>query len=86
MRGDLLKREPVNGSKPWDEQGLYKNCAPHVRVRAVCAARRATYANGQIHMGHAVNKILKDIMIVKARQLAGFDAQYIPGWDCHACH
>jgi isoleucyl-tRNA synthetase len=40
------------------------------------------YANGQIHMGHAVNKILKD-MIVKSRQLAGFDAQYIPGWDCH---
>ena len=40
------------------------------------------YANGTIHMGHAVNKVLKD-MIVKARQLAGFDAQYVPGWDCH---
>ncbi|MFN5158739.1 MAG: isoleucine--tRNA ligase, partial [Betaproteobacteria bacterium] len=40
------------------------------------------YANGAIHMGHAVNKVLKD-MIVKARQLAGFDAQYVPGWDCH---
>ena len=40
------------------------------------------YANGQIHMGHAVNKVLKD-MIVKARQLAGFDALYVPGWDCH---
>src|ERR687889_2007370 len=40
------------------------------------------YANGQIHLGHAVNKILKD-MIVKARQLKGLDAAYIPGWDCH---
>ena len=40
------------------------------------------YANGDIHIGHAVNKILKD-MVVKARQLAGFDAQYVPGWDCH---
>ena len=40
------------------------------------------YANGQIHMGHAVNKVLKD-MIVKTRQLVGFDAPYVPGWDCH---
>ncbi len=40
------------------------------------------YANGDIHIGHAVNKILKD-MIVKARNLAGFDAHYVPGWDCH---
>jgi isoleucyl-tRNA synthetase len=40
------------------------------------------YANGKLHIGHALNKVLKD-MIVKSRQLAGFDAQYIPGWDCH---
>ena len=40
------------------------------------------YANGELHLGHAVNKILKDI-IVKARTLAGFDAPYVPGWDCH---
>ena len=40
------------------------------------------YANGKLHIGHAVNKILKD-MVVKARQLAGFDARYVPGWDCH---
>ncbi|WP_422014465.1 isoleucine--tRNA ligase [Roseateles sp.] len=82
MRGDLPKREP-GWVKAWDEQGLYK------RLRdARCGARKFVlhdgppYANGQIHMGHAVNKILKD-MIVKARQLAGFDAAYIPGWDCH---
>ena len=82
MRGDLPKREP-GWVKSWNEDGLY------LRLRA---ARKGAplfvlhdgppYANGQIHMGHAVNKVLKD-MIVKSRQLAGFDAQYIPGWDCH---
>ncbi len=82
MRGDLPKREP-QWVKQWDEQGIYK------KLRATrCGAPKFVlhdgppYANGQIHMGHAVNKILKD-MIVKARQLAGFDAAYIPGWDCH---
>ncbi len=82
MRGNLPKREP-GWVKQWDELGLYK------RLRAArCDAPKfilhdgPPYANGQIHMGHAVNKVLKD-MIVKARQLAGFDAQYVPGWDCH---
>ena len=82
MRGDLPKREP-GWVKEWNEQGLYK------RLRAArCGAPKfilhdgPPYANGQIHMGHAVNKILKD-MIVKARQLEGFDALYVPGWDCH---
>jgi isoleucyl-tRNA synthetase len=82
MRGDLAKREP-GWVQQWEEQGTYK------RLReARCGAPKfilhdgPPYANGQIHMGHAVNKVLKD-MIVKARQLAGFDAQYVPGWDCH---
>ncbi|MFG6449750.1 isoleucine--tRNA ligase [Roseateles sp. BYS180W] len=82
MRGDLPKREP-GWVKEWEEQGIYQ------KLRAArCGAPKFVlhdgppYANGQIHMGHAVNKILKD-MIVKARQLAGFDAAYIPGWDCH---
>ncbi len=82
MRGDLSKREP-GWVKEWDEQGLYK------RLReARCGAPKfilhdgPPYANGTIHMGHAVNKILKD-MIVKARQLKGLDAMYVPGWDCH---
>ncbi|WP_326533262.1 isoleucine--tRNA ligase [Pseudorhodoferax sp.] len=82
MRGDLPKREP-GWVKDWNEQGLYK------RLRAARAGKPKfilhdgpPYANGQIHMGHAVNKILKD-MIVKARQLEGFDALYVPGWDCH---
>lgn len=82
MRGDLPKREP-GWVKEWEEQGLYK------RLRMARAGRQKfvlhdgpPYANGQIHMGHAVNKILKD-MIVKSRQLKGLDAAYIPGWDCH---
>ena len=82
MRGDLPKREPAWVNE-WNEGGLY------MRLRA---ARKGAplfvlhdgppYANGKLHIGHALNKVLKD-MIVKSRQLAGFDAQYIPGWDCH---
>ncbi|NBU89369.1 MAG: isoleucine--tRNA ligase, partial [Betaproteobacteria bacterium] len=82
MRGDLPKREP-GWVKDWEDQGIYK------KLRAArCNAPKfilhdgPPYANNAIHIGHAVNKILKD-MIVKARQLAGFDAQYVPGWDCH---
>ncbi|ABD69165.1 Isoleucyl-tRNA synthetase [Rhodoferax ferrireducens T118] len=82
MRGDLPKREPV-WVKQWEDQGIYQ------KLRAArCGHPKFVlhdgppYANGQIHMGHAVNKILKD-MIVKARQLKGMDAAYIPGWDCH---
>lgn len=82
MRGDLPKREP-GWVKEWDEQGIYKKLRD-----ARCGAPKFVlhdgppYANGKIHIGHAVNKVLKD-MIVKARQLAGFDAVYVPGWDCH---
>ena len=82
MRGDLPKREP-GWVKQWQDEGLYKQLRD-----ARCNAPKfilhdgPPYANGQIHMGHAVNKVLKD-MIVKARQLSGFDAQYVPGWDCH---
>ena len=82
MRGDLPKREP-GWVKEWEDQGIYK------KLRASrCGAPRFVlhdgppYANGNIHIGHAVNKILKD-MIVKARQLKGMDAVYVPGWDCH---
>ncbi|HOP88717.1 MAG TPA: isoleucine--tRNA ligase [Ottowia sp.] len=82
MRGDLPKREP-GWIKEWDDMGLYK------RLRLARAGREKfilhdgpPYANGQLHAGHAVNKILKD-MIVKTRQLKGLDAHYVPGWDCH---
>ncbi len=82
MRGDLPRREP-GWVAEWERDGVYR------RLRAARVGRPKfvlhdgpPYANGQIHIGHAVNKILKD-MIVKARQLDGFDAVYVPGWDCH---
>ena len=82
MRGDLPKREP-GWVKQWNEGGLYKRLRDARHGAPLFVLHDGPpYANGQIHMGHAVNKVLKD-MIVKARQLAGFDAQYIPGWDCH---
>jgi isoleucyl-tRNA synthetase len=82
MRGDLPKREAV-WVKDWDDKGIYKK----LRVARAGAVKFVLhdgppYANGKIHIGHAVNKILKD-MIVKARQLKGLDAIYVPGWDCH---
>ena len=82
MRGDLPKRE-AGWAKEWEDQGLYKKLRD-----ARCGAAKFVlhdgppYANGKIHIGHAVNKILKD-MVVKARQLKGLDAIYVPGWDCH---
>jgi isoleucyl-tRNA synthetase len=82
MRGDLPKREP-GWVKEWEDQGLYKKLrAARCEHEKFVLHDGPPYANGQIHMGHAVNKILKD-MIVKARQLKGLDAAYIPGWDCH---
>ena len=82
MRGNLPKREP-DWVKKWEDGKL------HDKLRAARASQEKfvlhdgpPYANGQIHIGHAVNKILKD-MIVKARQLKGLDAVYVPGWDCH---
>ncbi|MBC7599570.1 MAG: isoleucine--tRNA ligase [Polaromonas sp.] len=82
MRGDLPKRE-AGWVKEWEDKGIYK------KLRDVRAGKPKfvlhdgpPYANGQIHIGHAANKILKD-MIVKARQLKGLDAVYVPGWDCH---
>ncbi len=82
MRGDLARREPLL-VKEWNEKGLYR------RLRAVAKGRPRfvlhdgpPYANGDIHIGHAVNKILKDV-IVKSKGMAGFDAPYVPGWDCH---
>ncbi|MGB2248741.1 MAG: isoleucine--tRNA ligase, partial [Alcanivorax sediminis] len=82
MKAGLSQREPAR-LKEWQEKELYQ------KIRAAFAGRPKfilhdgpPYANGNIHIGHAVNKILKD-MIVKSRTLAGFDAPYVPGWDCH---
>ena len=82
MKASLAQREPQR-IRQWQENGLYG------KIRAARAGRPLfilhdgpPYANGDLHLGHAVNKVLKDI-IVKSRSLAGFDAPYVPGWDCH---
>ena len=82
MRGDLPKREP-GWVREWSENGVYQRLRDaRVGKPLFVLHDGPPYANGQLHVGHAANKILKD-MIVKARQLAGFDARYTPGWDCH---
>ena len=82
MRGDLPKREPDTLGR-WESQGLYAQLRENAKGRPLFVLHDGPpYANGAIHLGHAVNKILKDI-IVKSRYLAGFDAPYVPGWDCH---
>jgi isoleucyl-tRNA synthetase len=82
MKADLAKREPAL-LETWERENLYG------KIRSVSKGRPGfvltdgpPYANGAIHLGHAVNKILKDI-IVKSRTLDGYDAPYVPGWDCH---
>jgi len=82
MRANLAKREPER-LRRWQEEDVYG------RIRKARSGRDQfilhdgpPYANGSIHIGHAVNKILKDI-IVKSKTLSGFDAPYVPGWDCH---
>ena len=86
MRGDLPKREPA-WIKSWNDTahngGLYKRLRDARQGAPLFVLHDGPpYANGTLHIGHAVNKILKD-MVVKSRQLAGFDARYVPGWDCH---
>ena len=82
MKADLANREPAMLAH-WEEIGIYD------KIRAMAKGRPTfvlpdgpPYANGAIHLGHALNKILKDV-IVKSRTLDGYDAPYVPGWDCH---
>ena len=82
MRGDLARREPA-WVAAWRRADVYGAIRTAARGRPRFILHDGPpYANGDIHIGHAVNKILKDI-IVKSRTLAGFDAPYVPGWDCH---
>nr|WP_297460458.1 isoleucine--tRNA ligase [uncultured Halomonas sp.] len=82
MRGNLPKREPARVLR-WQEIDLYRRLREEGQGREAFVLHDGPpYANGSIHIGHAVNKILKDI-IVKSKGLAGFDAPYVPGWDCH---
>ena len=82
MKANLAHREPEMLLQ-WEKKEIYQ------KIREACAGRPQyilhdgpPYANGEIHIGHAVNKILKDI-IVKSQTLDGKDAPYVPGWDCH---
>jgi len=82
MKGNLAQREP-GMLKQWQDMNLYD------QIRQARAGAEKfilhdgpPYANGGIHLGHAVNKILKDI-IIKSKTLSGYDAPYVPGWDCH---
>ena len=82
MRANLAQREPPVAAR-WEEDNLYG------RIRTACEGKPRfilhdgpPYANGDIHLGHALNHVLKD-MILKSRTLAGFDAPFVPGWDCH---
>jgi isoleucyl-tRNA synthetase len=82
MRGDLAKREP-GWIAQWQARKLYEKLRANAKGRPLFVLHDGPpYANGDIHIGHAVNKILKDI-IVKSATLEGFDAPYVPGWDCH---
>ena len=82
MRGNLANREPEM-LKSWTEDGLYQQIRDsRIGRKPFILHDGPPYANGDIHIGHSVNKILKDI-IVKSKTLSGFDAPYIPGWDCH---
>ena len=82
MRGMLPKREPDRVAR-WEQLDINQRLRDERRGRESFVLHDGPpYANGSIHIGHAVNKILKDI-IVKSKSLAGFDAPYVPGWDCH---
>ncbi|QYJ98696.1 isoleucine--tRNA ligase [Shewanella alkalitolerans] len=82
MRGNLAQREPEM-LKSWTEKKLYQKIREsRTGAKPFILHDGPPYANGSIHIGHSVNKILKDI-IIKSKTLSGFDAPYIPGWDCH---
>jgi isoleucyl-tRNA synthetase len=82
MKANLANREP-GMVEAWEQAGLYDRIQEETRERPLWILHDGPpYANGDIHMGHAVNKILKD-MVVKSRLMAGFRSPYVPGWDCH---
>src|SRR5271157_4168000 len=82
MKGNLANREP-EFAKAWDEFGLYAKLLEKRKTRPMYILHDGPpYANGNIHMGHVLNKVLKDI-IVRSRFFMNFNSPYIPGWDCH---
>ena len=82
MKAGLPQREPEL-LKRWEEMGLYKRLREESKGRPKYVLHDGPpYANGNLHIGHALNKILKDI-VTRSRQMSGFDSNYVPGWDCH---
>ena len=82
MRGDLPRREPEIIAR-WEAMGLWRRLAEQAAGRPSFVLHDGPiFANGNLHIGHALNRILKDV-ILRAHRMAGFDAGYIPGWDCH---
>ena len=82
MKADLARREP-DVQKFWEDQNIYTKLREVARGRPTFILHDGPpYANGTIHLGHAINKVLKDV-VVKSRSLDGYDAPYVPGWDCH---
>ncbi|MEO5365840.1 MAG: isoleucine--tRNA ligase [Magnetococcus sp. WYHC-3] len=82
MRANLPEREPAM-LQAWQELDIYRRMREAARGRKKFVLHDGPpYANGHLHMGHAINKVLKDV-IVKSRQMAGYDANFVPGWDCH---
>ncbi len=82
MRAGLPQREPEI-LKRWNEIGLYRRLRESAAGRAKFVLHDGPpYANGNIHIGHSLNKILKDV-VTKSQQMLGFDSNYVPGWDCH---
>ncbi len=82
MKANLTQKEPEM-LKRWAKMGLYQRLRERAKGRPLFILHDGPpYANGHIHLGHTINKVLKDI-IVKSRQMMGFDAPYVPGWDCH---
>ena len=82
MKADLARREP-EFLKRWEDGQTYAKLREIARGRPTFILQDGPpYANGSIHLGHAINKVLKDI-VVKSRTMDGYDAPYVPGWDCH---
>ncbi|MEH0020076.1 MAG: isoleucine--tRNA ligase [Desulfobacter sp.] len=82
MKANLPQREPEM-LKAWEQKKIYETLREQSKDKPVFILHDGPpYANGHLHMGHAINKILKDI-IVRSRQMSGFNAPYVPGWDCH---
>ena len=82
MRAGLPQREPEMLAR-WEKLGLYERLREAAKGRTKFVLHDGPpYANGNIHIGHALNKILKDV-VTRSQQMLGYDSNYVPGWDCH---